>query len=498
MKFQLWHGQIEKLATDCIIIGIYHKNKFLPTTKIIDTTTKGTLSQLAKTNDLPKKSGQSLMLHQLDSIKSTRVLIVHAGKDEHLSLGEFVKVIADSIRPFKESNVEKILFCLTELPVKDLNFADKIQKIVEIIEHTLYDFNQYRSEKKSSALKSIELFVPDKAELKSAEKALKQGLAIAKGVHFTRDLANQPANVCNPTWVATEATKLAKAYPAIKITILEEKDMRRLGMGAFLAVAAGSNQDAKFICLEYTGSTKKSAPTVLVGKGITFDSGGLSLKPADAMVGMKYDMCGAATVLGTLKAAAELKLPTHLVGLLALAENMPSGTATRPEDIVTSLSGQTIEILNTDAEGRLVLCDALTYAERYKPKAVIDIATLTGAAVIALGHHATALLSNHQPLADALLAAGIKTHDRVWQLPLWEEYQEQLKSPFADMSNVGGRPAGTITAACFLSRFAKKYHWAHLDVAGTAASMFGNDRYSTGRPVPLLIQYLMDQIALEK
>ena len=271
--------------------------------------------------------------------------------------------------------------------------------------------------------------------------------------------------------------------------------MEKLGMGAFLAVAKGSDQEAKLICIEYHGAAKSRAPIALVGKGITFDTGGISLKPADGMVGMKYDMCGAATVFGTIKAAAELKLPLNIIGIIAAAENMPSGNAVKPEDIVTTMSGQTVEIMNTDAEGRLVLGDALTYCEQYNPAAVIDIATLTGAVVIALGTHASGLLSNNEKLAKELLTAGNESFDRAWQMPLWDEYQDQLKSPFADMSNVGGRMAGVITAGCFLSRFAKKFHWAHLDVAGTAAMMMGgNDRFATGRPVPMLVQYLIDRV----
>jgi len=496
MKFQIWHGKLEHAATDCIVAALYEKNKLPQTTTELNKSAGGLIHTLAHEGDLTGKLGDTSMLHHLKGIKARRILLVGAGKDETLTLANYCKIITSSIRALKDIPAEKILFCLPELPVEGLDTAAKIKQAAEVIQHTLYEFNHYHSEKKPARkLRLIELYLNNQKHVKIAEKALKQGLAIADGVRFTRDLGNQPPNICTPTWVAEQAKSLAKDYAKIKATILEEKEMKKLGMGAFLAVAQGSIQDAKLVVLEYKGSKTKQAPVVLVGKGITFDTGGLSLKPADSMVGMKYDMCGAATVLGTMKAAAELKLPIHLVGLLALAENMPSGNATRPEDIVTSMSGQTIEILNTDAEGRLVLCDALTYAERYKPAAVIDIATLTGAVVIALGSHATGVLTNHQPLADALINAGNKTFDRAWQLPLWEDYQEQLKSPFADMSNVGGRSAGTITAACFLSRFAKKYHWAHLDVAGTAAMMMGgNDRYATGRPVPLLTQYLIDRM----
>jgi leucyl aminopeptidase len=323
---------------------------------------------------------------------------------------------------------------------------------------------------------------------------LQQGLVIADAVTFTKNLANLPSNICTPTFLADQAKELGKKYKAISVNVLEEKDMKKLGMGAILAVSQGSAEDAKFICLQYKGAGKSKAPIALVGKGVTFDTGGNSLKSPDSMVGMKYDMCGAASVLGTIKAAAELKLPINVVGVIPAVENMPGGTAYKPEDILTSLSGQTIEVISTDAEGRLILADALTYCERFKPDVVIDIATLTGAVVIALGFHASGLLSNSEALAKALLTAGDESGDRAWQLPLWDEYQEQIKSPFADIANTGGRPAGTITAACFLSRFAKKFRWAHLDVAGTAATMMNStERMATGRPVPMLTQYLIDR-----
>jgi leucyl aminopeptidase len=359
----------------------------------------------------------------------------------------------------------------------------------------LYTFDTFKSKKEPSPTLQIMTFsIPEKAK-KEAQHAIKEAVGIATGMELTKNLANLPSNICTPSYLAKEAIKLAHEYKTLSVKILEESDMKKLGMGAFLAVARGSAEDAKLIVLEYKGTQKKKkSPIALVGKGVTFDTGGISLKSADSMVGMKYDMCGAATVLGTLKAAALLQLPLHLIGVIPATENMPSGTATKPEDIVTSLSGQTIEIMNTDAEGRLILSDALTYCERFNPDVVIDIATLTGAVVIALGHHASGLLSNDDALANDLLAAGSDIHDRAWLMPLWEEYQEQLKSPFADMSNIGGRAGGVITAACFLSRFTKKFRWAHLDVAGTAAMMMGgNERSATGRPVPLLMQYLINQ-----
>ncbi len=312
---------------------------------------------------------------------------------------------------------------------------------------------------------------------------------------FARDLGNLPPNICHPTYVAEQAKQLAKRFKGLKVEVLDEKKLRELGAGSFLAVSQGSDQPGCIVVMQYNGGKKGEQPYALVGKGITFDTGGISLKPGQGMDEMKYDMCGAASVLGTFRAALELQLPINLVGLLACAENMPSGNATRPGDIVTTMSGQTVEILNTDAEGRLVLCDTLTYAERFKPRAVIDIATLTGACIVALGSNTSGLLGNNDELLQQVLGAGQKADDRAWQLPLFDEYQEQLDSPFADIANIGGPKAGTITAACFLSRFTKAYPWAHLDVAGTAWISGGKEKGATGRPVPLLTQYLLDRAA---
>lgn len=318
------------------------------------------------------------------------------------------------------------------------------------------------------------------------------GAAIAKGTSLCRDLGNFPGNVCTPSYLAKEAKRLARGNKQLSCKILEEKDMKALGMGSLLSVSAGSDEPAKLIQLEYKGAAKSQKPTVLVGKGITFDTGGISLKPGAGMDEMKFDMCGAASVLGTMQTLIELALPINVVAIVAASENMPNGHATKPGDIVTSMAGLTIEVLNTDAEGRLVLCDALTYAERFKPRAVIDVATLTGACVIALGKHATGLYSNNDALAAELINAGNTAGDKAWQMPLWDEYQQQLNSNFADIANIGGREAGSVTAACFLSRFTKKYDWAHLDIAGTAW-LSGGQKGATGRPVSLLVQYLINQ-----
>jgi leucyl aminopeptidase len=312
-------------------------------------------------------------------------------------------------------------------------------------------------------------------------------------MNLARDLGNLPPNVCHPSYMTDQARQLAKQFKGLKVEVLDEKKLRDLGAGAFLAVSQGSDQPGCIVVMQYNGGTKGEQPYALVGKGITFDTGGISLKPGQGMDEMKYDMCGAASVLGTLRAVLELQLPINLVCLLACAENMPSGNATRPGDIVTSMSGQTVEILNTDAEGRLVLCDTLTYVERFQPRAVIDIATLTGACIVALGSHTSGLLGNNDELLQQVLGAGQAAGDRAWQLPLFDEYQEQLDSPFADIANIGGPKAGTVTAACFLSRFTKAYPWAHLDIAGTAWISGGKEKGATGRPVPLLTQYLLDR-----
>ena len=329
----------------------------------------------------------------------------------------------------------------------------------------------------------------DKSDIAAAEAGLKQGLALAAGVSFAKDLGNLPPNVCTPTYLAEQAEALAKSH-GIKVQVLERAEMEKLGMGSFLGVAQGSVQPPKLIVMHHNGGKKNQKPVVLVGKGITFDTGGISLKPGAEMDEMKYDMCGAASVLGTFKAIAEMNLALNVVGIIPTCENMPDGNAIRPGDVLTSMSGLTIEVLNTDAEGRLILCDALTYAERFEPDAVVDIATLTGACVIALGHHASGLFSNKDSLAAELLEAGEQSLDRAWHMPMWDDYQPQLDTNFADIANIGGRAGGSITAACFLSRFTKKYDWAHLDVAGTAWKS-GKEKGGTGRPVPLLTQFLM-------
>ena len=335
--------------------------------------------------------------------------------------------------------------------------------------------------------------MPSRRDLAEGEKAVSDGIAIANGMELTRNLGNHPANVCTPSYLEQEALTLAKRHRNLSVEVLNESKMEKLGMGALLSVTRGTKEDAKLIVFKYNGA-KKEKPHVLVGKGVTFDTGGISIKPAAAMDEMKYDMCGAASVFGTVSAVADMKLPINLIGIVPAVENMPSSTATKPGDIVTSMSGQTIEVLNTDAEGRLILCDALTYAEKFEPASIIDIATLTGACLVALGHHMSAVISNNSSLTNELMHASKTSDDKIWELPMSPEYDEQINSPFADMQNIGGRTAGTITAGCFLARFTKKMRWAHLDIAGTAW-VSGTNKSATGRPVPLLTQYLIDRCA---
>jgi len=476
-----------------LLFGLFEDEEFSGELKAVDKALGGYIKQLMKQQLIKTELGSLYpIIHP--KMEKCPLLLVGCGKKSEWDAKKCKHAATIAFKHIHSTPINKVACYLTELPIKNQSVPFLVRQLTDAIFTSDYRFDAFKSKKQpASHLKEVMMHLPDHKHQKEAEIALKQGIAIANGAAFTKDLGNMPSNICTPTYLRDAAKKLAKEHK-LSITVLDKKQMEKQKMGAILGVTKGSREEPYLIILEYKGANKKHKPYALIGKGITFDTGGNSLKPADSMVGMKYDMCGAATVLGTLKAAAELKLPVNIVGIIAAVENMPGGNAYKPEDILTSLSGQTIEVISTDAEGRLILADALTYCERYHPETVIDIATLTGAVVIALGHHATGLLSNDDNLAADLLKAGHDSQDKAWQLPLWEDYQEQIKSPFADMANVGGRAAGTITAACFLSRFAKKFRWAHLDVAGTAAMMSGtSERRATGRPVPLLVQYLINR-----
>lgn len=497
MKISVKATELTKQYKNCLILGVFEKGNFTPTTKKVDEASKGFITQLIKQGAFTGKVGQLLPIYYLAHTSFEKILLVGLGNEDKFGPANFRKAVIAAVKALNTAKITSAVCYLSEAKVKDFPLTWNIKQIVEAAGDAEYRFDLFKSQKDEAlTLKEFIIHNPEPKAQKACELALQQGQAIADGIVLTKNLANLPSNICTPTFLAEQAKDLAAAHKNISLKILEEKEMQKLGMGALLGVAQGSIEDAKLICLEYKGGIKNKAPVALVGKGVTFDTGGNSIKPADSMVGMKYDMCGAATVLGIMKAAAQLKLPINIVGIIPAVENMPGGTAYKPEDILTSMSGQTIEVISTDAEGRLILADALTYCERYNPEVVIDIATLTGAVIIALGFHAAGLVSNDDALAKDLLKAGEKSFDRAWQLPLWDEFQEQIKSPFADMSNSGGRSAGTITAGCFLERFAKKFRWAHLDVAGTAAMMMGtNERMATGRPVPMLMQYLIDKSA---
>ncbi|MDY7559129.1 leucyl aminopeptidase [Pseudomonas sp. 10B1] len=492
MEFVVKNASPETLKTATLVVAVAEGRALSEAAKNLDTLTGGEITAVLKRGDLAGKVGQSLLLHSLPHLKAERVLLVGVGKTGELTDRQFRKVVSCTLSVLKGLGGSDAVLVLDELVVKNRDTYGKARLLVETLADGEYVFDRFKSQKaEPRALKKITLLT-SKTTQADTERAATHAAAIATGIAFTRDLGNLPPNICHPSYLAEEAKSLGKEHKNLKVEIHDEKKLKELGMGAFLAVSIGSDQPPRLIVMNYQGGKKTDKPYVLVGKGITFDTGGISIKPAAGMDEMKFDMCGAASVFGTLRAVLELKLPINLVCLLACAENMPSGSATRPGDIVSTMSGQTVEILNTDAEGRLVLCDTLTYAERFKPQAVIDIATLTGACVVALGGHTSGLMGNNDELIEQLLDAGKQADDRAWQLPLFDEYQEQLDSPFADIANIGGPKGGTITAGCFLSRFAKAYNWAHLDIAGTAW-LSGKDKGATGRPVPLLTQYLLDR-----
>jgi leucyl aminopeptidase len=477
---------------DCVVAGVFEPGQLSAAAASLDRAAKGHLAGILRRGDMTGKAGTTLLLRNVPGVAAERVMLVGLGRAPEFREKQYREAVAAAIRALATTGTQEATLHLTELPVGRRDAAWKVAHAVTVARECSYRFTRMKSKSDAPepALHRLNLMV-DRAAARRAAAGLEQGLAVAHGMSLARDLGNLPPNVCTPSYLAGEARALAKRY-RMKVTVLERADMEKLGMHTLLSVAQGSAEPPMFITLEHRGGPPSRKPVVIVGKGITFDTGGISLKPAAEMDEMKFDMCGAAAVLGTMKAVGEMKLPVNVVGVIPTTENMPGGRATRPGDIVKSLSGQTVEILNTDAEGRLILCDALTYVERYQPAAVIDIATLTGACVIALGHVASGLFANDDTLAREVAAAGNAAYDRVWHLPLWDDYQEQLKSNFADFANIGGRPAGAVTAACFLARFTKKFKWAHLDIAGTAWKS-GREKGATGRPVPLLTQFLVNR-----
>ena len=501
MEFSIKQGSPEKLKSGCVVVGVFDGGKLSKAAQILDKAAKNALSTLIARGDMSGKSATTLLLHKLPGIAADRVLLVGLGKASELNNKATLEILGSTFRALNCTPAKDAMLYLVDEGVgKDTATSTGSgpawvirQAVFTAAEQAFRADGMKSKPSKPATLKNITFATLEKPAA-ALKNVLDQTAATARGMALTKELGNLPGNICTPTYLAAKALALGKAHKSIKTTVLDEKAMQKLGMGSFLSVTRGSAQPAKLITMEYNGAAKTQKPIVLVGKGITFDSGGISLKPGAEMDEMKYDMCGAASVLGTMQAIAEMGLKLNVVGVIPTCENLPSGTATKPGDIVTSMSGQTIEILNTDAEGRLILCDALTYSKKFNPDTVIDIATLTGACVIALGHVASGMFANEDKLARELVAASEQSHDRIWQLPLWEDYQPLLDSNFADMQNIGGRAGGTITAACFLARFTKEYRWAHLDIAGTAW-LSGKNKGATGRPVPLLTQYLINRTA---
>ncbi|WP_202844405.1 leucyl aminopeptidase [Luteimonas saliphila] len=488
LEFTLNRTAPADAATDCIVVGAFSDGSLSPAALALDG--EGRLAALASRGDISGATGRSLLVHDVPGIGAPRVLVIGLGDKGKFGVPQYLKAVADTVRALKTGPVKQALFTLSELALDGRDAAWNIRQAVVAADHAAYRYlatlgakNKKRSE---SGLSVLSIQGTD-------EQALAQGKAIAAGVEFARELGNLPPNVCNPAYVAEQAQAFAARFDKAEAEILDEAQMEQLGMGALLAVARGSANRPRLVVLKWNNGGE-AKPFVLVGKGITFDTGGVNLKTQGGIEEMKYDMCGAAAVLGTFVSAVGLQLPINLVAIVPAVENAIDGNAYRPSDVITSMAGKTIEVGNTDAEGRLILCDALTYAERFQPQALVDVATLTGACMVALGRYASGLMSKHDDLAGELLAAGEDVFDRAWRLPLWDEYQTLLESNFADVYNIGGRWAGAITAGCFLARFAEGQRWAHLDVAGSA-STDGKMGMATGRPVGLLSQWLMDRAA---
>lgn len=494
MNYSAKSSKLETLQSHCLVVGVYSGKevKLSASAAQIDKASDKGISSIAKRGDINGEKGSTLMLYDLDGIRAQRVMLVGLGKEGSVDASTLRNAAANAATLASKQGISSIDLALFDKKYARMESGRVVRHVVEAVDHTLYKYDKTKSgRKKPQPLKSATVLV-QRAELADAKRGVAEGMAIATGVALARDLSNLPGNVCTPSYLARQARSMQKNLP-IKTRVLNEAEMKRLKMGSLLSVSRGSREPAKLIIMEYKGGKRDDAPVVLVGKGLTFDAGGISIKPAAAMDEMKFDMCGGASVFGAMHAVATLGLGLNVIGVVPSSENLPDGAANKPGDIVTSMAGKTIEILNTDAEGRLILCDALTYVERFKPAAVVDIATLTGACVIALGNHATGLFSNNDKLAQEIITAGDNAGDRAWQLPIWEEYSKQLKSNFADLANIGGRNAGAVTAACFLKEFAKSYDWAHLDIAGTAWKS-GGDKGATGRPVPLLMEFLLGRV----
>ncbi|HYE92310.1 MAG TPA: leucyl aminopeptidase [Terriglobales bacterium] len=487
MRFSIASGPLETIATGCIVVGVHEGRALSPAALDLDAASGRTLGAVVR-RDFPGKLATTLLLQGLPGAAAERVLLVGLGPREEFHESRYRAGLCCAMEAVRTTSATDVTVCLDGFPVPDRDADWKIEHAVLAAMEGLYRFDKLKTEPEETiALQCVTLHTAGEG---SGRSAVDRAAAIAEGIVFAKDLGNLPGNVCDPGYLADQAVELGNRH-GFDVTVLDREEIRKLGMGGFLAVARGSRQPPKFIVMEYRGGAREEPPVVLVGKGLTFDAGGICIKPALEMDEMKFDMCGAASVLGAMHAAALMKLPLNVVAIIAAAENMPGGNASKPGDVVVTLSGRTVEILDTDAEGRVVLCDALTYAERFGPAAVIDVGTLTGGIVVSLGDVATGMFANDERLAREVERAADRAWDRVWQMPLWDDYQEGLKSNFADLPNMGTRGSDcAITAACFLSRFARRFPWVHLDIAGTA-SRGGADKGATGRPVALLAHFLL-------
>ncbi|ATG92314.1 leucyl aminopeptidase [Methylomonas koyamae] len=491
MDYSIESSPLDKLQSDCLLLGIYENQQLTPAAAALDAANGGLIGKLIARGDIKGKNAETLLVNNLPEGNIVRIVLVGFGERGKVSRKQYRKALAAAVKTVKDSKVQSASSALLDIDVDGADSQWKARQIVEVFNDGLYQYSATKKVDDKIPLQQLRIVAND-SQKAAAETGLQQGVAIALGVELAKQLADLPGNICTPTYLAKQALALAGQHELLSCEILEESDMEALGMGSFLSVTRGSRQPAKLICLEYRGGDKNAKPIVLVGKGLTFDAGGISLKPGQGMDEMKYDMCGGASVLGIIRAASLLNLKLNIVGLVPASENLPDGAANKPGDIWTSMSGKTIEILNTDAEGRLILCDTLTYAKKYNPDVIIDMATLTGACIVALGRVPSGLFGNDDKLCNELIGASETACDLLWRMPIWEEYQEQLKSNFADLANIGGPDGGSITAAVFLSKFAEEYRWAHIDIAGTAWRT-GANKGATGRPVPLVTQYLLNR-----
>lgn len=486
LEFHRLTQRPKDVAASLVIVGVFEERMLTSAAAELDAASGGLLKRLMESGDVNGRVGSTALLHQIQGLSAPRVMVVGLGEQRRFDAARFLRATREAHKALKSLPIETAASYLTEVDVPKKDGDWKLLQSALAADYAAYKYTAtLKTKPERTELKSVLFSAPGDSTI------LERASAIAAGVRLARELGNLPPNICNPAYLAEQAYDLARRRPEVKVTVVERDEMQTLGMGALLAVAQGSENPPKLVVMDYAGAAGK--PVVLVGKGITFDTGGIDIKPAAGMEEMKFDMCGAAAVFGVIEAAAALKLPLHIVGITPAAENMPDGRSYRPSDVIKTMAGHQVEILNTDAEGRLILCDALTYAQRFEPATLIDIATLTGACVVALGAHASGLMSRDDDLANELLVAGEQSHDRAWRLPLWEDYQSQLETGFADFANIGGKYAGAITAGCFLARFTEGQRWAHLDIAGTAWES-GRKGTATGRPVAMLMQWLCAQV----